>query len=289
MKKVLTVLLSVISLTAGAQKINGKMEVFDLDNCRLHVYMSQEAMGDVSTVIEGGKGLVILEQPSSVNSIKEFNDYVKKLGKPVVKVIADYHTGGLAEYPDDIIVMVEGMPEFEKGDIYGGMLKNFANIFGEAMDLRPHGKVATVPVNSEHTWAGVDFIFSQGAESDFPASSILIDGKAYYTHFAPAKAHFGTLQIPNREAINAVLKELEHARSTGSTVFLGSHGAPAGIEEVDFQINYLKKMKELLAGCSDADSFEKALTDAYPGLPGAEGLKDMSEKIQNRSACFAIK
>ncbi|MDH6357256.1 nuclear transport factor 2 family protein [Parabacteroides sp. PF5-9] len=279
MKNMFTLLLLLITFTTGAQTMKGSLEVFDMGTYKLHIYTSAEAMADVSAIIEGDKELVILEQPSFVKSIREFNEYTQKLNKPVSKIIANYHTGGLAEYPANKVVMMKGMPEFEQGEIYSGMLKNFANIFGEAMDLRPHKKTKTIEFNSKQQWAGVNFVFTAGAKSDFPAASIFIGDKAYYSHFAPAKVHFNSMQIPDRNAVDAVLTELKYAQSTQSELFFGSHGTPAKIDVVHFQIEYLEYVKMLLDKCDNADTFSQQLIAAYPQLTGATNVRALAKGL----------
>lgn len=114
------------SLSCGAQgaapELNGKMTTYDLDGFRLHVYLTGDAMGDASTVIEGRDGLVVLEMPLFRENLAEFAGYLRWLGKPVEKVVADYHVGGLADYAPSRVVLVEGMPEFSKGPVYAGMV-----------------------------------------------------------------------------------------------------------------------------------------------------------------------
>lgn len=280
MKKYILLLLILFPFVAGAQTMNGKLEVFDLGNFKLHIYTSAEAMADVSAIIEGEKELVVLEQPSFYKSIAEFNEYARNLNKPISRVIANYHMGGLADYAGNKIVMVKGMPEFEKGEVYSGMMQQFANIFGGTMDVRPHKKAKTiVDLNSTHNWAGIHFVFTPGAKSDFPAASITIGNKAYYSHFAPVKAHFNTMQIGNREAVDAVLDELKYAKSTDSEIFFGSHGVPAKIDAVDFQIEYLECVKALLNECNDSDIFGQRLIAIYPTLEGAAGVKALSKAL----------
>ena len=47
--------------------------------------------------------------------------------------------------------MAEGMPEFTKGEIYGGMMAGFAQIFGDALTDMPDGKATEVEFGSTHT------------------------------------------------------------------------------------------------------------------------------------------
>lgn len=181
MKKILWI----VSLLAGggvfgaqgdAALLKGEVKTYDMDGFRLHVYLTQDALGDATTVVEGRDGLVILEMPLFKENLKEFAGYLKGLGKPVVKVVADYHVGGVADYAPDQVVLVEGMSEFAKGAVYGGMLEGFKAAFGDAIDLREHAGHEEVPAEGRRMWAGVAFDFSRGASSDFPASSVVIGG-----------------------------------------------------------------------------------------------------------------
>lgn len=82
-------------LAALAQN-KGRFEAHDVDNVKLHVYYTNDALGDVSYIIEGSDGLVTLEQPLFKDNVAEFDAYLAKLNKPVVQRIADYHVGGTA-------------------------------------------------------------------------------------------------------------------------------------------------------------------------------------------------
>ena len=129
MKKVLFILFNLLTITAMAQD-KGRFEVYDLDNFKLHVYYTNDALGDASYIIEGTQELVTMEQPLFRDNVAEFDRYLASLGKPVVRRITDYHVGGTG---DHATVMAEGMPEFTKGEIYGGMMQGFAATFGNAL------------------------------------------------------------------------------------------------------------------------------------------------------------
>lgn len=129
MKKVLFVLLNLLTITVMAQS-KGRFEIYDLDNFKLHVYYTNDALGDASYIVEGHDALVTMEQPLFKDNVAEFDTYLAGLGKPVEKRITDYHVGGTAHYE---VVMPEGMPEFTKGAVYGGMMRNFAQLFGDAL------------------------------------------------------------------------------------------------------------------------------------------------------------
>lgn len=111
--------------------------------------------------------------------ICKINAYLDGLNKPVSQRITDYHVGGTGEHD---VVMAEGMPAFSKGEIYGGMMQNFAHIFSDAITELPTGKATEVAFGSTENYAGVAFEFRHGASSDFPAAGILIGKQVYHTH-----------------------------------------------------------------------------------------------------------
>lgn len=272
MKKIILIL----TIIAMATNINAqnKFDVKDFGSFKLHSYASADAMGDMTYIIEGKNSVVVLEPAAFFDNIKEFGEYVTRLNKPVEKVIANYHTAGFSAFDHSKFVMIEGMPEFVRGDIYKGMMDNFAAGFGNAIDVSDFVPESTVGINSSENWAGVEFKFFPGASSDFPAASVLIGAKVYYMHFTPvANMHMGPLQIINREAVDATLAELNHAKKTGVLTFIGGHGmGTSDINALDFQIQYLEKVKENLSKNNSADEFIAAMKSVYQNIAGEDDL-----------------
>ena len=259
----LVILFNLLTITTMAQT-KGRFEVHDLGNFTLHVYYTNDALGDASYIIEGKDALVTMEQP------------LFKLGKTVETRITDYHVGGTGNHE---VVMAEGMPQFTKGEIYGGMMKGFAQAFGEALTDMPTGKASEVAFGTTQTWAGVLFEFRHGATSDFPGASILIGGKVYYTHWTPAKAHVSHLQVSSPAAIDAEIAEAEKSLASGAELFIGGHGGAAKRDAVEFKIAYLKKMKEVLGNNQTAQAFMDDMKKVFPGLPGEAGLEELSKAL----------
>ena len=256
----------------------GVFQSYDLNGFKLHVYNSNDVMGDASYIVEGDSGLVVMEYPLFKVNAKEFADYIAELGKPIVTDITDYHLGGSDKLP---LTMPEGMPAFIEGPIYGGMMKSFADQFGDTMVELPTQKAAEVPFGKTQNWAGVDFDFQHGATSDFPAASIIIGKQVYYTHWTPAESHISTLQVANAAAVDAELAEAQKSLASGAKYFIGGHGGLAEKAQVEFKVAYLQKVKELLAANKDAATFAEALKAAYPELPGdADALSQALYKQQ---------
>ena len=275
MRKVLFILLSFLTITVMAQT-KGRFEVYDIDNFKLHVYYTNDALGDASYIVEGKDALVTMEQPLFKDNVVEFDAYLSRLEKPVEKRITDYHVGGTGSHD---VVMAEGMPEFTKGEIYGGMMQGFAQAFGDALTDMPTGRAAEVAFGTTQTWAGVAFEFRRGATTDFPGASILIGGKVYYTHWTPVKAHVSHLQVSSPAAIDAEIAEAENSLASGASLFVGGHGGAATRDAVEFKITYLKKMKELLAENKTVQTFVDAMKEAYSGLAGEAGLEELGNAL----------
>ena len=275
MKKALFILFNFLTLTIMAQT-KGRFETHELGSFTLHVYYTNDALGDASYIVEGRDALVTLEQPLFKDNVAEYDAYLAALGKPVARRITDYHVGGTGSHD---VVMAEGMPAFTRGEVYGGMMQGFAQAFGDALTDMPTGDASEVAFGSTQTWAGIPFEFRHGAATDFPGASILIGGKAYYTHWAPARAHVSHLQVSSPAAIDAEIAEAERSLATGATLFIGGHGGAATRDAVEFKIGYLRKMKEVLAANGTAQAFVAAMRAAYPGLPGEAGLEALAQAL----------
>lgn len=254
----------------------GKFETHDFGTYKLHIYLTEDSMGDASFIIEGKDSLVTLEQPLFKVNATAFDKYLASLNKPVAERISDFHLGNTG---DAQLIVPQGMTAVFKGADYSGMMAHFANQFGDAIVPFPTGETTEVAFNQPVEYAGVTFTFLPGASNDFPAANILIGKDAVYTHFAPAKAHVNTLYANSAAAIDARIAELQALLSTGAGLIVGGHGNPATPEDARFLIDYLTKAKELYAASPDAASFAAALIAAYPGLPGEAGVADFAAAL----------
>lgn len=280
MKKIILGMAVILSLSANAQNTTstqkGKFETQNFESFKLHVYYTNDAMGDASYIIEGNNGIITLEQPLFKDNVSEFDSYVTSLNKPVEKIIADYHLGSSGEKD---IVMAKGMPEFVKAGVYGGMMQSFAKAFGDAIVSLPTGKAEEFDFGETEQWDGISFTFQHGASTDFPAASIIIGNKVYFTHWAPAKAHISHLQITSKAAIDAEIEEATKALNSSYEIFIGGHGGKSNKDAVEFKIEYLKTLKKALEECKTGDEFVVYLKKTYPNLPGESGLNDLAKVL----------
>ncbi len=278
MKKTILSAVTLFSVVAAFAQ-QGTVNDYNFGDFKVHIYTSAEAMGDVSILVEGEKKLVVLEPQSFYKSIEDFNAYAEKLGKPIEKIVANYHAGGLAECDIEKVVMVEPMVEFMKSDMAQGMMTKFAGAFQGAMDTRSVDVKNTIPAVGTQKWAGVEFDFVSGAASDFPASSVNIGDKVYYTHFAPNRGHLAPMRVQNAASLDAILSDLQGAKDSHCEVFIGSHGSVATMADVEFMIAYIEKAKELKESNNDATSFAKALKAAYPELTGVKNIDAVAANL----------
>lgn len=276
MKKLLSACVGILlTITATAQE-KGHFDVHDFGDFKLHTYYTDDVMSDASFIIEGESGVVTLEEPLFKVNAAEFDNYLKQLGKPVEARIASYHLGGTSDIP---MVMPAGMPDFVKGPIYGGMMNGFAQQFGDAIVDTSFDNATEVEFGSTPVYAGVSFSFIAGPANDFPAASILIGGKVFYSHWAPAKAHISHLQVSTADGIDAQIAALEASLQSGAELFIGSHGGEADADAVRFMIDYLNTMKTVLKENKTAQSFVAAMKQAYPGLPGEANLEELGKAL----------
>ena len=272
--KTLATLLGLLLYAGLAQA--GSFEALDCGDFKAHVYNSGDVMGNTSLIVEGKEGLVLMELPLFKENMAEFDEYAARLGKPPVRVITDYHEGAVAGVPG---LMPEGMPAFIAGETYTGMMARFKEKFGDKLVDLPEVKVEEAPFGGTVELAGVPFAFSKGPASDFPAANILIGGKVFYSHWAPAKAHMNHLQL---DSVAAIDEELASARAAlaaqeaGAKHFVGGHGGLAPEGAVGFRVEYLETVKKLRGEHQTAAAFAEALKKAYPDLPGAEGVEKMA-------------
>lgn len=61
-KKLFVLVLILVALGASAQN-KGRFEMHEFDNFKLHVYYTNDALGDASYIIEGNNALITMEQP----------------------------------------------------------------------------------------------------------------------------------------------------------------------------------------------------------------------------------
>ena len=94
MKKVLFVMMAAAMMVSCGNKTQQTAQN-DLDGFKLHVYNTNDVMGDASYIIEGQDSLIVMEYPLFKVNAAEFAAYIEKLGKPVEIDVTDYRQASI--------------------------------------------------------------------------------------------------------------------------------------------------------------------------------------------------
>jgi predicted SnoaL-like aldol condensation-catalyzing enzyme len=253
----------------------------EFDNFTLHTYASFDSMADVSFIVEGANSLVVIEPQAFQGKVEEFTAHTKELGKPIERVLVSFHAAGLKAYADEHKVITKPMDEFMKSDAGKGMLGFFDKAFGGAMDTEIVEFDEHIDASTTFAVDGVTYTLEPTSVPGMPGVNIAIGDKVYYQHFPPAKGrHASKNQINSKAAIDGALIDALTAEASGYTLLLGSHGTGrAGIEDLAFQIRYLKTMKQIAARAATADEFITRMNEAFPNCKGEEDLNGIAAKL----------
>ena len=106
----------------------------------------------------------------------------------------------------------------------------------------------------------------------------------YYTHDALGDASYivegkNGLVTMEQPLFKDNVAEFDTYLASGAELFIGGHGGAAKRDAVEFKIDYLKKMKELLGANNTAQDFVDGMKRAYPGLPGGANLPDLGKAL----------
>lgn len=253
--------------TSTVKLASGSVTVYHYGDVNLHVYNSEDALGDVAYIVEGKDALVGIELPSFTAGLDAWKGYVQSLGKPMNDIFLDAHVTG-ASY-------VSGM------NIYGtqaakdaiaagstlattdGLYQTFGSDFHGGDDM---AQINTV-VSGKVTVGGIEFnVIDRGDTYDLEIPSINV----VYTHMLGKTVHS---IMPSTAAMDAMLDTLHDYQNKGYAMVLSGHSTPEGQDAVSEKIAYVQKAKELAASCTTADEFKAAMKEAFPNYAGDNYLE----------------
>lgn len=247
---------------------NTSVTVYDNGSEKLHVLYSNDALGDVSFIVEGQDELVGIELPAFTEGLEEWASYVEALGKPMNNIfIADHATG--KSYTEGMNVLgTEGSAEsIVSGATFAttdGLYQTFGSDFhgGDELVL----VTETVPFGKIEV-AGIEFeIIDRGYTYD-----IVIPGfDAVYTHMLGKFTHSIITGEAYLDEYLAVLDEYEEG---GYEMILSAHSGVEGQDAVAEKISYVETLKKLYEENSTADAFLEAVNEAYPEYAGVNYLE----------------
>ncbi|MDZ8117975.1 nuclear transport factor 2 family protein [Pontiella agarivorans] len=286
MKKTIPTIVCSLLAAATFATPKSSFSTDQFENFTLHTYASFDPMADVSFIVESENKLVVIEPQAFKGKVEEFTTYTEQLGKPIEKVLVSFHAAGLKVYEDEHKVITKPMAEFMTSDRAKGMLTFFDKAFGGNMDTEIVEFDEQIDAAANFTVDGVEYRLEPTAVPGMPGVNIAIGGKVYFQHFTPAKGrHASKNWITSKAAIDGALIDTLTAKAGGYSLLLGAHGTGrAGPEDLDWQIRYLKTMKEIASSAQTADDFIGQMNVAYPDCQGEADLEAIAAKLYSAAS-----
>ena len=170
-------------------KLNlGEVTVYDYGTLKLHAYKSNDVLSDECYVVEGKDGLVLLESSAFKDNVRELNQYIKSLKKPLEGMFLSYHPNGYTVYANaPIYATNEALASWNDNGGVAALTTNFVKAFGDAVDTNLPAKATPVKVGETVTVAGVDFKILATPDEDYSVEIPAIH--AIYRHMLGSKVH----------------------------------------------------------------------------------------------------
>ena len=253
--------------TSTVKLASGSVTVYHYGDVNLHVYNSEDALGDVAYIVEGKDALVGIELPSFTAGLDAWKGYVQSLGKPMNDIFLDAHVTGASYISGMNIYGTQAAKDaIASGSTLAttdGLYQTFGSDFHGGEDM---AQINTV-VSGKVTVGGIEFnVIDRGDTYDLEIPSINV----VYTHMLGKTVHS---IMPSTAAMDAMLDTLHDYQNKGYAMVLSGHSTPEGQDAVTEKIAYVQKAKELAASCTTADAFKAAMKEAFPNYAGDNYLE----------------
>ena len=253
--------------TSTVKLASGSVTVYHYGDVNLHVYNSEDALGDVAYIVEGKDALVGIELPSFTAGLDAWKGYVQSLGKPMNDIFLDAHVTGASYISGMNVYGTQAAKDaIAAGSTLAttdGLYQTFGSDFHGGDDM---AQINTV-VSGKVTVGGIEFnVIDRGDTYDLEIPSINV----VYTHMLGKTVHS---IMPSTAAMDAMLDTLHDYQNKGYAMVLSGHSTPEGQDAVTEKIAYVQKAKELAASCTTADEFKAAMKEAFPNYAGDNYLE----------------
>ncbi len=277
MKKTFLFLMALVCAMVVNAQDKGTFTVQQFKGFKLHIYNHDGGPGDHSFVIEGPTSLIALETPLTKPYGAKYEEYMKKLNKPVIATITGYDVGGSFSQANFI---PEPLKETMKG--MGNMVQNYKNRYGDNMyDIDFWTTTAeAVPNGATKTWDGITFRFDKGPSGFLTSATIVVGGQVALLHSEPSAGHLTTREAQNAAALDAAITNDELVLKSGVKTFITHHGSGlCTAKDVKNHLKYLKKVKALRAKATTPEQLAAAIQKAFPKRSGAENLAEVAANL----------
>ncbi len=244
---------------------SGSVTVYDFGETKLHVFFTNDALGDVAYIVEGADALVGIELPSFTEGLEAWKAYTDGLGKPMADIFLCSHPAGASYITGMNVYGTQGAKDsIASGSAYAtaqGLYETFGEAFHGGPDIAAVNQVVSGPV----TVAGISFnLIERGEAYDLEIPAV----NAVYTHMLGKTSHSILTSLEHMDEITAALKTYQ---AKGYEKILSSHGGPEGQDAVAEKLSYIEKTKELAA--ANAADFIRAMQEAFPNYDGENYLE----------------
>ena len=251
----------------------GTVTVYKFGKIKLHAYNTNDALSDEFYALESKDGVVLIESGAMKANVAEFNEYLKKLNKPLVAQLLSYHPNGYSMFDGDakIYATAGALASWQEGGGVYALTQNFIQGFGAdkvAGDLPEDASV--VRVGQTITIAGMEFkiLPTPDVEGNYAIEIPAIN--SVYRHMMGSNVHN---ILPSLDYITAEIADLENYQDKGYTLILTSHYPPEGQAAVAKKIDYLQTIRRLARTCKNKYEFITAVNNAFPDYQGANYLE----------------
>lgn len=247
----------------------GEMHVYDFGNITLHAYRTDDFIGDEVFIVEKNGKSVVIESPCFFDNNAALEKYLAD--KNVAGMLIAYHDAGGSFLPDVPKYATRNAKEYGENGGGKALIDNFTKAFGDVFDNRLH-TIANILEEGKTTIDGIDFIITRTEEA---YNIVLPEINAVYTHMLGHDCHS---IVAGAGHADAIIAELNDYIKKGYELILTSHYTPEDLKDAQTKIDYLNKLKEIAAKCTNAEQFKAAVTKEFPAYGGGNYL-DMTANM----------
>ncbi|XFO64573.1 hypothetical protein SPSIL_006750 [Sporomusa silvacetica DSM 10669] len=253
-----------------------RFETIEAKGLKIHTYMTQDALGDLSIIFETKNSLLLLEPVPFHSRTAELKAYLEALHKPLKGIIVSAHNGSIASY-EGVPVYASQATADELNKSIKNQLESFKSFGGEDLDCRLVDPT-NILKDKNVTIEGINFEIAYH-NGPLPSIDLAIPkSKVLFKHMLGADEHS---IIVTREQLDSLIAELKDYEKQGYTLVLSSHHKPEDGNAITTKVAYLEQMKMIIAESNSADEFITKMKAAFPNLKGINYL--------NMTASFLFK
>lgn len=250
----------------------GEVYVYDYGKVKLHVYKTNDAIGDVTFIFEKEGEAVVLEPPCFYDNIHALTTYVSTLRSKVVAKLCAYHMAGGTFLPEVPTYTTEKAKEYSYHGGGKGLIDFFTKCYGNDFDST-FAAVVNMITESEIDFAGITFHL---VETDNAFDVEVPQCNVYYTHVLGHDCHS---VVRSSEHADIMVAQLNGYLQKEYDFILSSHSTPEDLKDVKIKIDYLEDIKAIAQISTNCAIFKASVEKKYPAYSGENYLVKTCELL----------